>query len=564
MSNLKKSGLNLVLILALVILSFSRSFSQEPVNEQLFTNGSIYINADKKVDNLLVKDGVVAGYNVAPAEHGKAAVIDLKGAAAYPGFCDSHVHLMEAGYSLYVGAYLLGTTDADSMARVLEEKVKSIPDGGIILGLGYSLRDYDKWSLADLAKIDAVTGNHPAFLCDTLGHNAVINTAAMKLTNVTPKTPVPPGGKMGIENGRLTGMMRESAMNLPGVKIFSMADPKDIKIGTLKLLQRWASIGYTGAVDPMGGPGFRIMHPEIFKEMEKEGTLPLRINYCYVIFNLNDVDDAARYMGQDTDLVRFAGCKVFVDGAFSGGQAWTGWKNRQGGHGLQEVFTDDKEGSQLNLNRIVAKIEEYGMNVQYHAQGDKAIGAILDALDKVMAAQGRLKGIHIITHAAFTTDAEIVRIKKFDGHVVITAQPGFWPVESDTAYYYGDRASQAYPIKKLIDSGISVGISTDFSVSPPQYTPASVVIGVAATGGGDPKNHPPISIQEMIRGLTLGSAMTTGKDDVGTLDIGKKADLVVYETDLLTVPPEKLTAAYPRVLSTWLGGRKVYDASAVK
>jgi len=299
-------------------------------NSRLFTNGTIYIDAEQKAQNLLVKDGVVQAWNVDLSEYRDAEVVDLEGGVAYPGFIDSHVHLMEAGYFLYVGADLINCKDADEMAKVLSKKAKSVSGDGVVLGLGFSLVDYDKWSLADLAKIDAVTGVHPALLLDKLGHNAVINTAAMKLTGVTPSTPVPLGGKMGVEDGKLTGMFRESAMILPANKIVAMSDPKDIKAGTKKMAQRWASMGYAGAVDLMGAPGIRMMWPEIFKELEKEGELPLRVNYCYTIFNLSDVDNAAKYVGQDTDLVRFAGCKIFIDGAYAGGQAWTSWQKQAG------------------------------------------------------------------------------------------------------------------------------------------------------------------------------------------------------------------------------------------
>ena len=75
----------------------------------------------------------------------------------------------------------------------------------------------------------------------------------------------------------------------------------------------------------------------------------MRINYCYTIFNLSDVDDAAKYRGNDTDMVRFLGCKIFVDGAFAGGQAWTSWQNLQGNHGLQEIYTNDAGGPEKNL-----------------------------------------------------------------------------------------------------------------------------------------------------------------------------------------------------------------------
>jgi predicted amidohydrolase YtcJ len=225
---------------------------------------------------------------------------------------------------------------------------------------------------------------------------------------------------------------------------------------------------------------------------------------------------------------------------------------------LQEICTDDIGGPELNLNRIVAKAEDYGLNMHYHTQGDLAIEAVLTALDKVVAKNGKLKGIHTLAHCAFPTDAEIAHINKFNGQVVATMQPGFWPVESNTAYYYGERATKAYPLRKMMESGVSVGFSTDFAVSPLEYCPAMAVLGIAVTGSGQPKVHQPITIKQAIQALSIGSARTTGKNDVGTLDIGKKADLVVLEKDLYSIKPEDISAKHPRVLATYVNGRQMY------
>lgn len=538
-----------------------KSNSEHADKYLMFTNGTIYIDADRKVKNLLVKNGTVAGLNVQSEKYPSALTIDLKGASAYPGFIDSHVHLMESGTFFQLGADLFNCADADAIATKLAEKAQSIPDGHLALGVGFSLRDYDKWSIDDLAKIDKVTGNRPTFLVDKLGHNAVINSATMKAAGLLPTSPVPPGGKMIVEDGRITGMLRESAMTLPWDKIFPQLSDEEIKRGALKILNHWASIGYTGAVDLMGAPGLRFMKPGVFREMEKEKTLSLRINYCYTIFNLNDVNDAAKYKGKDCDMARFLGCKIFIDGAYAGGEAWTSWKNKQGDYGLQEIYTDDSKGKNYNLNRIVARVEEHGMNMHYHVQGDMAIGAVLDALEKVKAKKGKIKGVHTLIHLAFPTDEQISRIKRFNGQVVTTVQPGFWPVESDTVQYYGDLAKRVYPVKKLIDSGVSVGISTDFSVSPLEYSPPTVIMGVAATGSGNPNSHPPVSVRDIVHGLTSGSAKTTGRDDTGKLDVGYKADIVVYDKDLYSVSPEELSKNKPKVLSTWVYGEKAYHAT---
>lgn len=525
----------------------------------LFTNGAIYIDAERTVTNLLVSNGVVQGWNVDPDEFSGVERVDLAGAALYPGFIDSHVHL-ESGYFFQMGANLFGATDAESIAVAVEKAQAAHPERKFIIGFGFSPRDYDQWSLADLAVIDAVTGDKPAFLVDYLGHNAIANTALMKLADISLKTPVPFGSKMGVENGQLTGMMRESAMLLPSQTLLTLFDDADIKTAMHGTLQRWASIGYTGCIDMMGGPGFRFMKPEIFWAMEQEGNLPVRTHYCYTIFNLSDVDAALAYVGKDTPLTHFVGCKMFVDGAYAAGQAWTSWPHEQGDYGLPQVYTDDRGGPELNINRIVAKVEEYGLNIHYHTQGDMAIGAVLDALDQVVAQNGRLRGIHTLIHLAFPTAEQIERITQFDGHVVTTTQPGFWEVEAGTDLYYGERAERAYPIKQLIDSGVSVGMSTDWSVSPAQYAPATAVLGVALTGAGNPDAHAPLSLQEMVHGFTVASAATTGQGDIGRLDLGFWADMVVFDQPLDSVAPSAFNAENPKVLATYVDGALMYSA----
>jgi predicted amidohydrolase YtcJ len=526
----------------------------------LFTNGAIYIDAARTVTNLLVSGGGVQGWNVDPAEHPQAAVVDLAGAALYPGFIDSHVHL-ESAYFFQMGANLFGATDAASIAAAVEKTNAAHPERTFIIGFGFAPRDYDQWSLADLAVIDAVTGDKPAFLVDYLGHNAIANTALIKLADISAETPVPFGSKMGIEDGQLTGMMRESAMLLPSQALLTLFDDADIKTALHGALQRWASIGYTGCIDMMGGPGFRFMKPEIFWALEQEGKLPVRTHYCYTIFNLSDVDAALAYVGKDTPLTHFVGCKLFVDGAYAAGQAWTSWPHEQGDYGLPQVYTDDRGGPELNINRIVAKVEEYGLNIHYHTQGDMAIGAVLDALDQVVAENGRLRGIHTLIHLAFPTEDQIERIARFGGNVVTTMQPGFWEVEAGTDFYYGERADQAYPLKQLIDAGASVGMSTDWSVSPAQYAPAAAVIGVAVTGAGNPEVHTPLTVQELVHGFTVGSAATTGQQDIGRLEAGHKADMVLFDRSLDSVAPSAFSAENPRVLATYVAGVQMYAAA---
>ncbi len=525
---------------------------------KLFTNGSIYIDADRKADNLLVVDGVVKAINADPGQCKNATVIDLKGGVAYPGFIDSHVHLVEAGYGFCSGCFLYGANDADAICKIVGPIADGLPKGEPMFCGGFSLEDYDAWSLEDLAKLDKVTGDRQVILGDQLGHNAIVNSAAMKACNISAETDVPVGGKMVYQNGTPTGMLRESAMTLAGNTLFPKFDEEMIKLTAKKFLDYWASFGYTSVNDLCGFSGGRMLMPEMLKEMEKDGELPIRVNFLYTFFNLNEIDNAIQYIGNDTEQVRFLGLKIFVDGAYAGGQAWTSWENEKGNHGLNYVFADDSHGKGYNITRIVEKADQLKLDVHYHVQGDEAIEAVLDALDKVMAKHGRLNSTHTLIHLAFPTDEQISRIRKFNGSVVTTVQPAFWHVEENLSRYYGDLTNESYPIFKLLENNISVGISTDFGVSPIEESPPTAIIKIAATGAGDPKHHIPLSVRDVINGLTVGSAATSPNRDIGRLDVGYKADIVVYDRDLYSVPLDEFCKSNPKVLATYINGRQAY------
>ena len=526
-------------------------------NLSLFKNGTIYVDAERKVGNLLVENGKVKGYDVDPSSHKGAEIIDLQGGFAYPGFNDSHVHLVEIG-ALVGCADLLGRRTSDQIVKQVAELDAKLPEGELLKGNGFYPDDYDAWSLDDLNKLDQVTKGRPVLLLDKLGHNCIVNSVSMKKCGITAETPLPLGGKVVLQNGSPTGMLRETAMLLAGNPLLALIGDDAVRAGAKKLFDLWASMGYTSIVDLMGAPFGRIFRPEICREMEKAGELPIRINYRYTFYSLDEMEDCLKYVGNDTDMVRFTGLKLFVDGAYAGGEAWTTWKNLQGNTGLYCVYPDDTYGEIYNINRIVEKANDLELSMHYHTQGDKAIGVVLDAIEKALEKKGSLTGTHTFIHLAFPTDDQIERMKKLSPHVNTTVQPGFWPVEGESVRYYGERAKRCYPIKKLVDSGIPTGMSTDFSVSPLELTAPTKVMNIAMTGGGDPENHVPATMKDLITGFSQGSAATTSIPDTGRLEPGYWADLVVYERDLYDLSPEELDSKNPKVLSTWVGGRRMY------
>jgi predicted amidohydrolase YtcJ len=560
-SSVRLTAILLFSLMAVVVVGSCGGSSTSSVKWTLFVNGSIYIDADTKVSNLIVRDGVVVGADIKPDEYPNAEIVDLKGAAAYPGFNDSHVHLISMAVAGSILAPTGNETDPVKIAEIVGAKCEKVDPGTPVMAHGFVLQDYDNdWSLADLETLDQATGpNCPVMIADQLGHSYIVNTAAMNLSGLDGSTPDPPGGKIVKKNGKPTGMLKETAGAIVGNKaIFPLVQDSQVKPLAAFFMKKWAGMGYTSTVELMGGPMGRTMKPELCRQLEREGTLPLRINYAYTFFSLDDIE-GYRDAGKDSEFVHFSGLKLFVDGAAGQGGAWTSWPNKLGNYGLNAVTTDDSYGEKYNIFRILEKSEELGLNMHYHVGGDKAIDAVVSAIEAVKTKKGYLTARHTLYHLGFITDDQITRMKKLSSGVIAGVQPSLhWEAQKEqTKYYYGDHAKGSYPYKKMRDAGITLAFSTDYASNTEALSWPTEIMRVALTSGGNPDN-PPLTMRDMIEGFTVGGyATTTREANVGRLHIGYKADIVVYEKDLYSVSPAELSKDNPRVLSTWIGGRRV-------
>lgn len=528
----------------------------------LFFNGTIHVDSTRTVSNLLVRDSRVVAQDVDPALYPEAERVDLSGGAAYPGFNDSHVHLVATTSAMATGVALNGASRAEDIARIVAGRCASLPPGIPIVAHGFVLDNYDAWSLADLAVLDATTGDRPVIIADQLGHSYIANSAALRLGRVDGTTRSPPGGKIVLENGKPTGMLRETAGILVGnTAIFPRIPDELIRAPLIQLLGTWASMGYTSIVELMGAPLGRMFKPELLRELEREGKLPLRVDYAYTFFSLDDLDGLGD-AGADTDLVKFAGLKLFVDGAAGNGGAWTSFTNQLGDQGLFAVYDDDSFGPEYNINRIVAKADDLGLDVHYHVGGDRSIDIVLKAIEKVKEAKGRLNSVHTLYHLGFLTDAQIGRMKAIRDSIVLGIQPSLhWEYSRQiTPRFYGEHAAGTYPYRKMADAGLTLALSTDFASNLMGLCWPTVIAGISMTGGGAPAANPPLTLPEVIAGFTTGGFASTRRKDVGILDPGWLADIVVFERDLASVPPGELAKDNPRVLATYVSGRKVYSA----
>jgi len=553
------------MLLGLVILTVSGCKKEETdKNYTLLYNGTIYLDADRKADNLLLEGDRVAGFDVDEIKYPKAEMVDLKGAFAYPGFNDSHVHLVSVAVAMSVGVPLNGASTAAEIAAIVGEQCNKLPQGVPAIAHGFVLENYEAWSLEDLAIIDGVTGDRPVLIADQLGHSYIVNSVAMTMSGLTGETPDPPGGKIIKQNGIPTGMLRETAGAIVGnIAIWPLIPDEMVKVPAAQFFNMWAAMGYTSVVELMGGPMGRILKPGLCRDLEAENQLPLRVYYAHTFFSLDDIDSYQNDI-VNTDLVRFIGLKLFTDGAAGNGDAWTSWANTNGGHGLNAIATDDSYGEQFNIFRILEKSEELGLDMHYHTGGDLSIEAVLDAIEAVKQKNGVLNTRHTLYHLGFITDDQINRMSQLGNNIVAGVQPSLhWEYSREiTQYYYGSHANGSYPYKKMKDAGVILAFSTDFASTPPELCWPTVIMKVALTGAGDPVANPPLTMRDLITGFTVGGFATAREEKAGTLDIGNKADIVVFSKDLYSVPPEELSKDNPKVLATYVAGKIAYSSTA--
>ena len=188
---------------------------------------------------------------------------------------------METSPFVKMGINMSNCLDSQEIADSIAANVSKVKEGELMIGVGFTLKDYDAWSPEDLEKINEAASNRLVFIGDKLGHNAIVNSATLNFCDINSQTENPMGGIIGKKGDTLTGMLRESAMTLAGNKIFTLINRDTIKKTSLQMFRYWASIGYSGIVDLMGAAAGRILYPEIAMELEQEGLLPIRVHYCY-------------------------------------------------------------------------------------------------------------------------------------------------------------------------------------------------------------------------------------------------------------------------------------------
>lgn len=537
-----------------LILKSTRIFTAEP-GENATMSGSIAI-ADGRI-------AFVGSDEEAAAYVGlETTVTDLGDAFVCPGFHDSHLHFFPSAMdrSPYV-VFCEGTCPEDCV-EALKQVEDMRPKDEFMLSYGWYHPLWDNPVLPTKDILDAAYPDRPVCLQSGDSHTLWTNSKGLEKFGIT-KDSVPPAG--GVyqkdENGELTGIIQETAATalIPTMLAFS---EEETNAGIAQFLADLNAEGITSVCDVslLAVPGGDFVRDDVYRALEERGDLTVRINMFPTA--LEDLSRARKLRDEfvDNDLLCSPGLKQFFDGVSSTHTAWLTepYANAYFDGDCGAPVTDPER-----MRRIVLGAAEEGFAVRIHTIGDKAIHVALDIFEEARAKFGPVKGQNGLEHLENFLPEDIARLAELD--VSANCQPPHTVldpngIERDLG---PERAQWMWPYRSYLDKGVKFSFGTD---SPVVDINSREVIYDAVTrqspatgepvGGWQPQEKIPAA--DAIRAYTLGSAVAAGRgDEVGSLAVGKLADIAVLDTDLTTCNPEDILRA--NVLATYLGGKKVYE-----
>ncbi|MGO0062382.1 amidohydrolase [Brevibacillus fluminis] len=580
---MKKRTFSGVLLTALLLgAGFAQAAPAAPAPAQVsehaadlvFQNGSVYtVDKNRNWAQAVAVKGdtiVFVGSNsdVRAYIGPKTKVVDLAGKMLLPGFFDAHAHASETVKQVFQ-VNLFGLESVDAYKKAIKDFIAANPKRTFITGMGWS-NTVVPGKGPDKAWLDEISKQIPIVLTSEDGHSYWVNSKALELANITKTTKNPAGGIIERDaNGDALGTLRDSAKDLLDGLI--PATTVDEYTKGLEIFEKMANErGITGVHEPMVG-GKPVI--EAYKNLEKADKLTIR-------FRNSLVADPALGMSQVPDLVKVREenkgplfqvntVKIFLDGVIEGSTGYLKEKyHNVDSHG--EVIWDP-----FTYKTTAAALDHAGFQLHHHAIGDAAVALALDGIEFAEAENGKRDARHAITHMQLVSPEDVPRFKK-DG-VVAVAQP-FWAFKEPGYYndiqvpYLGqERAEKEYPIKGLINLGVPLASSSDFPVTQEFGPLHSIETGVTRLPEGSASTDPAdilwpeerATLADMIASVTINGAYHNFVDDItGSIELGKKADLVVLDKNLFNIPANQIHTA--KVLLTMLGGKAVYQDASFK
>jgi Predicted metal-dependent hydrolase with the TIM-barrel fold len=491
-------------------------------------------------------------------------VIDLKGRPLFPGFNDSHMHLLSFGISLK----MVILNDCKSVEEIVEKtkefiKFRNIEKGTWVRGWGWN-HDYftTERRFPTRYDLDKISAEYPIALSRACGHICTVNSKALEVMGITRDTAQVEGGRFDVdENGEPLGIFREKALSLiydlipePGLEeVKSM-----IKEAAAYANSKGLTSVQTDDFEHVPNHNFRMVM-KAYNELKANGDLTLRVYVQCLLPNieiLKDFLNEGYHTGFGDDYFKLGPLKLLSDGSLGARTA-----------ALCKPYSDDPSTSgilvytQEQLDELVSTAHNAGMHVAIHCIGDRSMYMAFDAIEKAIEENPRKDHRHSIVHCQITDETLLRKFR--DMNVIAHVQPIFlhYDLHIVEDRIGKERAKKTYAFKTMIDSGVYIGIGTDCPVEALDVMPSIY----CAVNRKDLKGYPEggwlpdekISVEEAVYSYTMGGAYASFEEGTkGSITEGKLADMVVLCSDIFEIEPDTIKDV--DIDMTFVGGRIAY------
>ena len=533
--------------LLFLLLIFLTSCSEKV--DLIVHNATIYSvdSYNTKYSSLAVKDGkfkYVGGDEIL-SNFSSQNIINAQGLPIYPGFIDSHAHFYDLGY--YLNQVDLKNTQSieEVIDRVVEFDAENNPN--FILGRGWDQNDWNDKTFPTNTQLNEMFPDKPVVLRRIDGHAYLVNDSALKLAGINNLTKVEGGEIVKIGN-RLTGVLIDNSMRLVDNII-----PEPSREESIQALLSAQDLALKYGLTTISDAGLTKEQIYLIDELQKDGALKIKI-YAMIENDPSSLEHFLEIGPYKTDRLNVRSVKVYVDGALGsrGALLIDDYSDRKGFNGIIRTPID-------SVNKLALRLSGTKFQMNTHAIGDKAnrivLNAYSDALFDFRDPRWRIEHAQVIAKE----DIEL-----FNPKIIPSVQPTH---ATSDMYWLNDRIGQnranyAYAYQELLNKSKLIAFGTDFPVE--DISP--IMTFYSAVYRKDIEGYPESGFQmeNSINRFDALSAMTSWgayanfeEDEKGTIEVGKDADFIILDNDLLTSIENRIPLT--NIVATFINGELVFN-----
>jgi hypothetical protein len=512
-------------------------------------NAKIY-SADElnnQYSSFAVKEGkfVYVGGDEILSNFSSANIINAQELPVYPGFIDSHAHFYDLGF--YLNQVDLKNTQSleEVIDRVAEFDAEN--NSNFIIGRGWDQNDWNKKTFPTNTLLNEKFPDKPVVLRRIDGHAYLVNDSALKLAGINNSTKVDGGEIVKIGN-RLTGVLIDNSMRLVDKII-----PEPSKEESIQALLSAQDLAFQHGLTTISDAGLTKKQIELIDELQKDGALKIRI-YAMIENDPSSLEHYLELGPYKTDRLNVRSVKVYVDGALGsrGALLIDDYSDRKGYKGIIRTPID-------SVNNLAFRLAGTKFQMNTHAIGDKAnrivLNAYRDALFDFRDPRWRIEHAQVIAKEDFDL---------FNTKIIPSVQPTH---ATSDMYWLNERigpirAKYAYAYKELLDKSQIIAFGTDFPVE--DISP--IMTYYSAVARKDINGYPDEGFQienSISRGDALiamtrhGAYANFEEDEKGSIEVGKFADFVILDNDLITSAENRIPLT--NIVATFINGELVFN-----